>query len=305
MKVLLVAEEAAGVRALQAVAPRAELAAVLTSRDGGDFRGASVGCAAHQLGVPVWPAERVREPAFADELRALGVDVLLNVHSLHLIDPAVASAPRVGSFNLHPGPLPGYAGLNAPSWAIFRGEKHHAVTLHRIDAGVDTGAIVYEDWFPIADDATGLSVSVECVRRGLPLIERLLEVAARDPEALPSKPQDRRGRHVFKRHDVPFDAQIPWHESADTIHRLVRACDYYPLPSPWGYARTRVDGLRVEVVRARRVTENGAPPGTVTFVDDTEARVAAHDGGLGLQRFLIDGKNVAPSAVLQVGMRLE
>jgi hypothetical protein len=48
------------------------------------------------------PAAAVKDPAFASELWRRHVDVLLNVHSRHLIDPEVLAAPRIGSFNLHP-----------------------------------------------------------------------------------------------------------------------------------------------------------------------------------------------------------
>ena len=67
----------------------------------------------------------------------------MNVHSLFLIHPW-SSAPTIGSFNLHPGPLPEYAGLNVPSWAIYEGEKRsHGVTVHWMDEGVDTGPIAW------------------------------------------------------------------------------------------------------------------------------------------------------------------
>ena len=73
-------------------------------------------------------------------MREQGVDLLLNVHSLYLIARrTVVAAPRIGSFNLHPGPLPEYAGLNTPSWAIYNGEREHGVTVHWMEPGVDTG----------------------------------------------------------------------------------------------------------------------------------------------------------------------
>ena len=38
---------------------------------------------------------------------------------------------------------PEYAGLNAPSWAIYNGEPAHGVTLHWMEAAIDTGPIAW------------------------------------------------------------------------------------------------------------------------------------------------------------------
>ena len=121
------------------------------------------------------------DPAFAGWLEENAVDLLINVHALHIIRSDVLSALSIGGFNLHPGPLPRYAGLNVPSLAVMNGETRHAVTLHRIEAGIDTGAIAYQAEFDLALDATGLSCSLQCVRLGVPLIGELLSAALKDP----------------------------------------------------------------------------------------------------------------------------
>ena len=102
-------------------------------------------------------------------MRSEEIDLLLNVHSLYVIHADLVAAPRTGSFNLHPGPLPEYAGLNAPSWAIYHGESRHTVTVHWMEPGIDTGAIAYETSFEIAEDDTGLSLSARCVREDCPV----------------------------------------------------------------------------------------------------------------------------------------
>ena len=188
MRVLLAAEESAGIQALRAVAKsECELVAVMTSAPEGTRRGTVVSDVARQLDVPVWPAAYVKDPALGVRMRDEDVDLLLNVHSLHIAHGDVVAAPRIGSFNLHPGPLPQYVGLNAPSWAIVNGEARHAVTLHWMEARLDMGAIAYEDWFDLAESDTGLSVSMQCVGRGIALMRQLLETASRDPSAIPAQ----------------------------------------------------------------------------------------------------------------------
>jgi methionyl-tRNA formyltransferase len=252
VRIALVCGEAAGARLLQALArgPH-EVVAVLAA---GPTR-----ALAERLGYRAQPAERVREPGFAAELAAAGVEMLLNVHSLYVVPEAVLGVPTRGAWNLHPGPLPRYAGLNAPSWAIYRGEQRHGVTVHRMDRGIDTGDIAYQETFPIADADTGLTLALRCAEKGVALLQRLLE----RPEDIPRLPQDPARRSYFGR-AVPQDGRIDWHAPARRIFDFVRACDYHPFPSPWGVPRARWGDEEVEI---RKVALTGercvAPPGTV------------------------------------------
>jgi methionyl-tRNA formyltransferase len=305
VKVLLVAEESAGIQVLRALAKSPhELVAVLTApptRGGG----ATVGGVAEQLGVPVVPSERVRDPKTADWLREEGVDLLLNVHSLYLIHGDVVSAPRIGSFNLHPGPLPEYAGLNTPSWAIYNGEPRHGVTVHWMEPGVDTGAIAYEARFDLTETDTGLSVSARCVREGVPLIEQLLETAAADPAAIPRKEQDLSQRRYYKRADVPNGGRIDWSRPAREIVDHVRAADYFPFTSPWGVPMTRLGDGDLGIVKASRTgAAAAAAPGIVGDEDDRGLLVAAADEWIRVERVLVDGKARPAGEILATGARL-
>ncbi|HYY23010.1 MAG TPA: formyltransferase family protein [Thermoleophilaceae bacterium] len=209
MNVVLVAAEAAGLQALKLLAASEHrVVAVLTSTED-EARGVTVAAQARRLGVHVWPARLVTDPAFAERIADAEVDLVLNIHSLLVIDGRVLGAPRIGSFNLHPGPLPQYAGLSVPSWAIYHGERRHGVTLHWMEPEVDAGAVVSEASFAIGPCDTGLTVSAACVRHGLPLVAGLLEVAARDPSAIPATEQDLSRRRWFGRRG-PHGGRVPW-----------------------------------------------------------------------------------------------
>jgi methionyl-tRNA formyltransferase len=306
VNVLLVAEESAGIQVLRALAagPHTVVAAMTAPPTRGG--GTTVAVVAEQLGVPVLPSERVREAQTAEWIEGQEVDLLLNVHSLYLIDGAVVAAPRIGSFNLHPGPLPQYAGLNTPSWAIYNGEPRHAVTVHWMDPAVDTGAVAYEAWFDLTESDTGLSVSARCVREGVPLIERLLEVAADDPEAIPAEPQDLSKRRYYRRGEVPDDGRIAWSRPARRIVDLVRACDYFPFPSPWGSPTARLGGEVLPVLKASRTGEaTDEAAGTVGERADGGVAVAAEDEWVLVERVQADGRPQPAAEVLSPGLRLD
>jgi UDP-4-amino-4-deoxy-L-arabinose formyltransferase/UDP-glucuronic acid dehydrogenase (UDP-4-keto-hexauronic acid decarboxylating) len=275
MRVALLCEEATGARALELVmrSPH-QAAAVLTST------GSPVWAAARKLGLAPLAAARVREPGFDAELARLRVDLLLNVHSLCIVPREVLEVPAYGAYNLHPGPLPDYAGLNAPSWAIYHGEPHHGVTLHRMAPGIDTGPIAFQARFAILPEDTGLSLSLRCAEEGLRLIERLL---AADLAKLPLQAQDLAARRYFGR-GVPQGGRIDWSERARRIHAFVRACDYRPFASPWGAPVAALEGADVRVLKcALTGLACDRPPGTVRR-EEGKTHVACGDEWLELVR---------------------
>lgn len=290
MKILLAGEEAAGMQVLRSLlrGPH-ELVAVLTTPAAENVRDVSLWKVAAKAGVPTWPARTVKDPALAEQIKTLGVDLLLNVHSLYLVHPSVVAAPRLGSFNLHPGKLPEFAGLNSASWAIYEQAAEMGVTLHRMTAGIDTGDIAYQTTFAIRDDDTALSLNARCVREGLRQIDQLLAVAAVDPAAIPRLQQDRSQRRYYGR-QVPENGRMQWSWPAARIATFVRACDYAPFPSPWGHPRARLGTLEFGVAKAERTGEACAvPPGTIGAVSDDAVLIATADEWLRVMLVEVDG----------------
>jgi len=303
-RVLLAAEEAAGAETLKRLiqAP-ADLVAVLTSLPESGPGGRIVR-AARDAGVDLLPAGRVRDPAFGEVVRSLEVDVLLNVHSLHLIAEAVLQAPKLGSFNLHPGPLPEYAGLNTPAWAIYEDALEYGVTLHWMEPKVDAGDVAYQDRFPLEPDATALSLGIQCSRRGLGLVDRLIEDLGRG--TVPRTPQDLSRRRYFARGSAPQGGVVQWARPARDVERLSRSFDYGPFPSPWGRLTSRLGGGAVEL---GKMTVGGATasidPGRLRIASDGSLEVATLDRWMRVRSAWMDGHRTDPDELLRTGDRFE
>src|SRR5579863_4321437 len=305
MNVVLAAEESAGLQMLRSlVTSNHRLVAVLAQVPKVGTAGGSVWNAARELGCETWPAELVQDPDLAKQLRSAQVDILLNIHSLYIINDEVLRAPILGAFNLHPGPLPRYAGLNAVSWAIFRGEQTYGVTVHKMEAGIDTGAIVYQSGFPIEADDTALSLSLKCVREGVKLMLRLLEAAEAQPRSIPLTAQNMAMREYFGR-EVPERGCVSWSWPAHKVVNFVRACDYFPFSSPWGYPRSRLGAKEFALVKARQTgLPCGVSPGTVGMTTDSGVYVACKDEWIVASKLLLEGKYVPAREVLTFGNRL-
>jgi methionyl-tRNA formyltransferase len=303
VNILLVGEESAGAQALRLVAGSGHrLVGVMASPTRTSNAGGTVWQLATEFNVPRWPAERVREPDFADVIRAAKVDILLNVHSLFVLHPNVAEAPRVGSFNLHPGPLPRYAGMNAPCWAIYHGEEQHGVTIHKMRAAIDTGPICFQTLFDVSDADSGLTLSARCIKAGLELLKLLLDTAALDPTSIPLREQDLEMRTYFGR-EIPNGGQIDWECPARRVFNFVRAADFGPFPSPWGLPWSRFDGrdigFRKLVLTGRRCTER---PGSIAPSSCREhLLIACRDEWVAVRGVVVAGKTVPAPEVLTPG----
>ena len=305
MNIVLLGEEAAGLQMLRTLARGPHrIVAVMTSPPLERSGFGSLWTTAERQGFQVWPAKRVKESSFPETVRAEQVDILLNIHSLVILPPPVLDSPRYGCFNLHPGPLPRYAGLNSVSWAIYNGERRHGVTLHKMLPGIDVGPIAYQAFFDIGDDETALAVFMRCVKEGLPLVSALLQVASESPEKIPQVPQALAERQYFGR-EIPNGGRIAWSAPARAIVNFVRACDYLPFPSPWGHPRTMLDAQEVAILKASRTGEMcDCTPGTVGEHRGSSVPIASSDEWVLVSDVEMGGRQLQPAAILPVGSLL-
>jgi methionyl-tRNA formyltransferase len=302
MKVLLIGEQAAGVRALQSLAQsEAQVVAVMASPQRRD--GVSLWNLAAKLGYATWPAEWALDANFATQIHDVGVDLILNVYSTVVIRKEVLEAPHLGSFNLHPGPLPRYAGLNSVCWAIYRGETKHGVTLHKLVPRLDAGPIVYQEAVDIDSEETGLTLTTKCVSTGVLLIPRLLAAASQGEGNIPLFPQDLTKREYFGR-EVPANGILSWDRPARYVDHFVRASDFFPFPSPWGAPRTRLGEWDLGIAKVRLTGKSSdAPPGTVGAETNEGIEVACSDEWILVRKVFRDGKCLPSKQVLKAGDR--
>ena len=85
----------------------------------------------------------------ATRLKGLEFDYLFSITNLSIIPDEVLELPRRAAINFHDGPLPRYAGLYSPAWALLNGETEHGVSFHAMTSGVDEGDLFVQRRFPI------------------------------------------------------------------------------------------------------------------------------------------------------------
>lgn len=74
-------------------------------------------------------------------IRELKPDIVVGVGYQHIIPDEYLSVPEEGCINVHPGYLPHTRGFNPNVWSIVE-DLPAGVTIHYMDAGIDTGDII-------------------------------------------------------------------------------------------------------------------------------------------------------------------
>lgn len=70
------------------------------------------------------------------------------------ISKKIFSIPKFGMLNIHHEQLPDYQNAQSIIWQIFNNSKETGYTIHKIDAKIDTGEILFQENIPISFEKT-------------------------------------------------------------------------------------------------------------------------------------------------------
>ncbi len=261
---------------------------------------------AQQSGIAFWPDVA----AWLAAVPVAPVDLLFAITHLAVLPPDALARPRISAINFHDAPLPDYAGLNTPVWALLDGQTQHGVTWHLITAEVDRGDVLVQKRFDIAEGETALTLNTKCFEAGIDTFETV--VAGLTDGSLQAQAQAGPPLRMIRRKDRPAAAGVlDWSRPAADLSRLVRALDFGSYANPVAAAKVLhhqgvwvIGGLEVAA------TASTLPPGTVVAVDDHGATVATGDQDVRLLSLLSSCGQALPwpwlgeQGVVRVGMRL-
>ena len=128
-----------------------------------------------------------RDTAIADWLAERGVELVVLAGYMKLLDSAFLSRFPDRVVNVHPALLPAFPGIHPIEDAVAYGVKVFGVTVHLVDEGVDTGAVILQAAIelPGASDPEWVHDQIRPLEhRLLPEAVRLLAAGAvrRDPD---------------------------------------------------------------------------------------------------------------------------
>ncbi len=214
---------------------------------------------------------RPNSPDFVEVMRNLRPDLFLAVGYLNRIREPLLSIPRVVAANFHASLLPAYRGLHPVFRTLRGGEPYGGLTVHVVDAGLDTGDILYRVRVRTRRDDSVGSLYDRIMDRSVALVGQL--VADTEAGTLPRRPQGAAGASYFSSL-TEDDFRLDWRRDAEQLRRWICA-------SP-GRCFCEVDGRHVCFTQADLAKGVSAAPGTLVRVGRTRCVVAAGTGAVSL-----------------------
>lgn len=276
--------------------------AVVTAPDRPSGRGlqltpSAVKKAALAANLPVLQPEKLRDPAFLEELASYKADLQVVV-AFRMLPEVVWAMPTIGTFNLHGSLLPQYRGAAPINWAIINGETETGVTTFFIEKEIDTGQMIFQDREPIYPDDTAGTVHDRLMERGADLVLKTVRsIEAGDYPRIPQpmsgelKPAPKLSRET---------TEINWNQPAITIRNFVRGLS--PYPTAW----TTVNGKFFKVYNVSIANESpfAAEVGEAYTDNKTIILIRAADGWLSLDSLQAEGKRRMTAEEFLRGNRL-
>lgn len=124
-----------------------------------DHRDAPALARAEAMGVPThafepreFDGKAAYETALLEVLRDAQADAVVLAGYMRLVGATLLDAYPSRIINTHPSLLPKYPGLDAVGQALADGATVTGITVHYVDAGMDTGPIIAQRHVPVLPD---------------------------------------------------------------------------------------------------------------------------------------------------------
>lgn len=255
----------------------------------------------HEL--PVFQPAKIKTPEAIAELKKYEADIYVVAAFGQILSQEILDIPRYRSLNIHASLLPKYRGASPIQHVIIEGEQETGITIMQMDAGIDTGDMLYKKKVAIADDDTFetlhdklMELGGEAIVEALPLLEA--------GKLIPEKQNHEVSSHVSL--ISKSMGEIDFRKEAVVIDRLIRGMN------PWPSAYTFYKGKQLKLWKASWVSAEasqdyagGALPGSVVRVNKDSFEVATGDGVLQIKELQLEGKKRMSTHDFLLGVKVE
>ncbi|MBQ7775994.1 MAG: methionyl-tRNA formyltransferase [Lachnospiraceae bacterium] len=247
--------------------------------------------------IPVFQPIKIKTQESIEELRKYEADVYVVAAFGQILSQEILDMPEYGCLNIHASLLPKYRGASPIQQVIIDGEQETGITIQQMNAGIDTGDILYMKSIPIDDNDTYETLHDKLtVLGGEAIVEMLplLESGALVPE--PQQDELSCYAKIINKEMGNIDFEKP----AVVIERLVRGLN------PWPSAFTFYKGKQMKVWEAAvENTSSTEKPGTVVEVTKNTIKIACGEGLLCIMSLQLEGKKRMSTHDFLLGVKVQ
>jgi methionyl-tRNA formyltransferase len=230
----------------------------------------------------------IRQPASLktveaqQELAAIAPDLLVVVAYGLILPQAVLELPKLGCINVHASLLPRWRGAAPIERALLAGDVVSGVTIMKMDAGLDTGDMLYKQQVKIDPEDDRISLTDKICEAGK---MALLHTLSHFPELSSQAQRQNDSLSTYADKLEKSESLLRWQEPAEKLHRIIRA----------GLGRAPafsfINGARLQLLEASVAqTESQKTPGTILEISRQGMLIACGEACLLVTRIALPGK---------------
>lgn len=250
-----------------------------------------------EKGIEVFQPVRVRKPEAVEKLASWNADIFVVAAFGQILSQEILDMPKYGCINIHASLLPKYRGAAPIQWSIINGDDVTGVTIQQMNAGVDTGDILFTEEIPVAPTDTYATLYDKLEALGAQMIVPALENIEKG-NVNPVPQNEEESSHVSMIDKAM--GKIDFSRPACEIERLVRGLN------PWPSAYTVCRGKTMKIWESCLADETvNGEPGSIHSVSREAICINTGDGVLKVTELQLEGKKRMLVKDFLLGYRIE
>lgn len=250
--------------------------------------------------IPVLQPVKIKTPEAVAELRKYQADIFIVAAFGQILSQEILDIPKWGCLNIHASLLPKYRGASPIQHVILNGEKKTGITVMQMNAGLDTGDMLYKKEVEIELTDTFETLHNKLMEAGEEaIIEtlKLLEAGTLTPE----KQQEEQSCYApLIQKEM---GEISFAKTASSLELFVRGMN------PWPSAYTFYKGKQMKIWQAKacdleKVFEKEKQGSIVEITKDYIA-VATSQGILKIYFLQLEGKKKMSTHDFLLGVKMQ
>lgn len=174
-------------------------------------------------------------PSLSEFLKAKDTDFIISVQYHEILKREHIRKAKEIAVNFHMAPLPEYRGCNQFSFSIANGDTEFGTTVHQLEEGIDSGAIIQERRFSIPGNIFVSELYERTFKETLILFkDSIPRILSGDFEKTPqSEYEGLRSVSTHYRKDIELLKKIDLSWNREKIERHIRATFMPGFPPPY------------------------------------------------------------------------
>lgn len=137
-------------------------------------------------------------------LKSLSADLGIAL-SAPILKPELFELPRLGTINLHKGHLPDYRGMPPAFWELKNNEKSVGCTVHRVEAGLDSGDILLAQHIAVDRYSTVSGMQMKLHQLGVNMVIDAVRLISEEKALFTRQPP---GGKVYRRPPLAVEQRL-------------------------------------------------------------------------------------------------